>query len=101
MFVDVVCLSVTNMFIPNELLVTKVTEYDQVRVSIKLWDLIRAKLMPKAICTFLENVNSGLLVEGVENFYYLSDVFDAMLDFIQTEDRLLHNLHMLDSLLLL
>ena len=54
--------------------------------------------MPKAICTFLENVDSSQLVEGVENFYFLSDIFDFMLDLIQTEARLLH---MLDSLFLL
>ena len=59
------CLSVTNTIIPNELLVTKITENDQVRKSIKLWDPIRVKLITKAICTFLENVNSSLLEEGV------------------------------------
>ena len=32
--------------------------------------------MPKAICMFLENVDSSLLVEGVENFYFMSDIFD-------------------------
>ena len=48
--------------------------------------------MPKAICTFLENVDSSQLVEGVENFYFLSDIFDFMLDLIQTEARLLHML---------
>ena len=89
MFVDVVGLSVTNTFIPNEILVAKVTENDRVRVSIKLWDLVRAKLMPKAICTFLENVDSNLLVEGVESFYFLSDNCDVMLDFIQSEALLL------------
>ena len=91
-------MSVRNTFIPNKILVTKVTENDQVRVSINMWYLVRAKLMSEAICTFLENVNSSLLVEGVENFYFLSDLFDVMLDFIQTEARLLH---MLDSLFLL
>ena len=89
MFIDIVCLSVTNTFIPNEILVAKVTENDRVRVSIKLWDLVRAKLMPKAICTFLENVDSNLLVGGVESFYFLSDNCDVMLDFIQSEALLL------------
>ena len=102
MGVIVVCLSVTATFIPNEFLVTKVTEYDQVkdqfRVSIKLWYPIRVKLMTKAICTFLENVESSLLEEGVENFNFFSDIFNVMLDFIQSEARLLD---MLDYLLLL
>ena len=89
MFIDIVGLSVTNTFIPNEILVAKVTENDRVRVSIKLWDLVRAKLMPKAICTFLENVDSNLLVGGVESFYFLSDNCDVMLDFIQSEALLL------------
>ena len=100
MCVDVVCFSVTATFIPYELLVTKVTEYDkvQVRVSIKLWYPIRVKLMTKAICTFLENVESSLLEEGVENFNFFSDIFNVMLDFLQSEARLLD---MLDCLLLL
>ena len=84
-----VCLSVRNTFIPNELLVTKVTENDQVRVSISSepsW------CQRQSVCSWRTSI------AGVENFYFLSDIFDFMLDFIPTEARLLH---MLDSLLLL
>ena len=95
MSIDVVCLPVTNTFIPNEFLVTEVTENNQVIVSIKLWYLVSAKLRPKAIYRILENVDSSLLVGGVENFYFLGDIFNVTLDFIQNRAGLL------DSLLLL
>ena len=89
MDIDLVGLTVTDPFIPNELLVTKFTENDQIKASINLWYRITANLTPKVICTFLENVNSSRLVELVKNFYFLSNIFDVMLDVIQTDSLLL------------
>lgn len=84
MDINAVGLTVTDPFIPCELLVAKFTENDQVKVSINLWDSIRAKLQLKPIYTILKKVDGSLLVEGVKNFYFLRNIFDVMLDFIQT-----------------